>query len=75
MRGDSLNGTTPWSLPMSYVCHAIATHELTYSDTVGSTIDWLVQSVSTDDWKAKLPYLAGYPYDQFDYNNDDEALI
>lgn len=67
-------GVTPWSLPKPYICDAIATHDQTYADTVGSTIDWLVRSVNTENWKDKLPHLAGYPYDHFDYNNDDEAL-
>lgn len=68
-------GVTPWSLPKPYVCNAIATHDQTYSETVGKAIDWLVRSVSTENWKNKLPHLAGYPYDHFDYANDDEALL
>lgn len=67
-------GVTPWSLPKPYVCQAIVTHDLTYSETVGSTIDWLVRSVNPDDWKVALPHLADYPYEHFDYNNDDQAL-
>jgi len=65
---------TPWSLPKPYVCSAIATHDQTYSESVGNAIDWLVRSVSTENWKNKLPHLAGYPYNHFDYENDDEAL-
>lgn len=66
-------GSTPWSVPKPYVCSAVATHHQTYSETVGSTIDWLLSSVNPNDWKHKLPHLAGYPNEQFDYRNDDEA--
>ncbi len=68
-------GSTPWSVPKPYVCRAIVTHDLTYSETVGSSIDWLTYSVSPDNWKSKLPHLASYPYEHFDYKNDDQALL
>lgn len=68
-------GATPWSLPKPYVCQSVATHKQTYSETVSSTVDWLIRSVDPDDWKGTLPQLAGYPYDHFDYKNDEEALL
>lgn len=66
-------GMTPWSIPRPMICPAGA--GLSYADAVEPAVRWLIDEVARDEgWRAQIPQLAAYPWDQFDYAVDDEAL-
>ncbi|MGE6786565.1 hypothetical protein ACQKGL_29030 [Ensifer adhaerens] len=46
----------------------------TYKQSVEPAIRWLVEHVAGNDWRERLPQLAAYPHDHFDYETDDRAL-
>lgn len=67
-------GATPWSIPRPMVCSAVATATVTYAQSVESAIRWLVDTVRSENWHERLPQLAAYPTDHFDYQADERAL-
>lgn len=73
-------GRTPWSVPRPFVLDTSAAVALgyspatTYSQSVGAICDELSDIASGEDWRARFPILASYPYDQFDYQSEDGAL-
>lgn len=67
-------GISPWSVPKPFIIASSIANAKTYSETVESAIHWLKDSVGRENWKIKLPELASYPVDHFDYMAEDEAL-
>lgn len=67
-------GATPWSIPRPMVCAAAAASQVAYAQAVEPAIKWLIHSVPREDWTEKLPQLAAYPTDHFDYDVDEQAL-
>lgn len=67
-------GRNPWSLPRPMICSAIAPSPTTYRQSVGPAIEWLIHNVDNANWRERLPYLAAYPGDLFDYDADDRAV-
>jgi len=67
-------GATPWTIPHNFTLTSVAPGKLSYAESVRPTIDWLVREVNDGNWQTKLPQLAGYPYNHFDYAVDDAAL-
>jgi len=67
-------GTTPWSIPRPMVCSAAAAAAATYAQSVEPAVKWLVGNVRSEKWRERLPQLAAYPYDHFDYHADERAL-
>jgi hypothetical protein len=67
-------GATPWSIPRPMVCSAAATAESTYAQSVKPAVSWLIDVVRSENWRERLPQLAAYPRDLFDYQADERAL-
>jgi len=73
-------GRTPWSVPQPFVLDNSAALTLgyvpvtTYPQSVGAICDELAKRGTGEDWRANFPILASYPYDQFDYEAEDEFL-
>lgn len=67
-------GATPWSVRLPMVCSAAATAEATYAQSVGPAVRWLVDNVRSENWRERLPQLAAYSEDHFDYQADERAL-
>ena len=67
-------GATPWSVPNAIVCSAAATAKQRYAQSVEPAIRWLTGSVTNENWTERLPQLAAYPTDHFDYDVDEQAL-
>lgn len=67
-------GATPWSIPRPMVCSAAATSEATYARSAEPAVRWLVEEVRSDNWRERLPQLAAYPKDHFNYQADERAL-
>jgi hypothetical protein len=67
-------GATPWSIPLPMICSAAATGKVRYSEAVVPAVEWLVENVTSENWRERLPQLAGYPYEHFDYEADQRAL-
>jgi nucleoside-diphosphate-sugar epimerase len=76
--GTPMVGRTPWSVPRPFVLDCRAAVELgyspaaTYADAAKPVCDWLVETAGDGDWKDRLPFLAKYPRDLFDYVAEDE---
>ena len=51
-----------------------ATVTATYAQSVGPAIGWLADTINSANWRTRLPQLAAYPVELFDYRADDEAL-
>lgn len=74
-------GRTPWSVPRPFVLDNSAALALgycpvtTYPKAVGSICDDLTNAEADEDWQARFPILASYPYDLFDYSAEDTALL
>ncbi len=68
------HGVTPWSVAGPMVCAAAATSPATYAQAVEPAIAWLAGTVPSEHWKERLPQLAAYPVDLFDYAADERAL-
>ncbi len=68
------HGRTPWSLPRPMICTGIAASPLRYRQSVPPAIDWLRRNVTTGNWRERLPQLAAYPGDLFDYAAEDRAI-
>jgi nucleoside-diphosphate-sugar epimerase len=72
-------GRTPWSVPRPFVLDNGAALALGYAPVTGyaqavaATCDELAQP-SDDDWQSRFPILASYPYNLFDYENEEGAL-
>jgi len=67
-------GATPWSLPENFTLTSVAPGKLSYAETVRPTVEWLAREINETNWKEKLPELAGYPYNHFDYSIDDAVI-
>ncbi|THK36072.1 NAD-dependent epimerase/dehydratase family protein [Ensifer sp. MPMI2T] len=67
-------GATPWSIPQPMIVRGAASAEATYAQSVEPAVRWLVQHVGNDNWRERLPQLAAYPKDHFDYEADERAL-
>ncbi|WP_077965409.1 NAD-dependent epimerase/dehydratase family protein [Ensifer adhaerens] len=67
-------GATPWSIPSPMVVAGVTAPAATYKRSVEPAIRWLVEHVNGNNWRERLPQLAAYPYDHFDYETDDRAL-
>jgi nucleoside-diphosphate-sugar epimerase len=67
-------GATPWSIPRPMICSAAATGTASYAEAVVPAVEWLVESVTSENWRDRLPQLAGYPHEHFDYEADEQAL-
>lgn len=68
------HGATPWSIPHPLTFTAAAASTATYAQSVEAAIRWLLDTVDRHDWRERLPVLASYPDDMFDYQADEEAL-
>lgn len=70
-------GRTPWSVPRPFVLDNSAALALghvpvtTYSETIGAICGDLASVGIGEDWEARFPILASYPYDLFDYRSED----
>ncbi|WP_246764899.1 hypothetical protein [Ensifer sp. PDNC004] len=67
-------GATPWSIPSPMIVAGTADPTATYEQSVKPAIRWLVEHVRSDNWQERLPQLAAYPNEHFDYERDDRAL-
>jgi nucleoside-diphosphate-sugar epimerase len=67
-------GATPWSIPRPMICSAVATGKARYAEAVAPAVEWLVANVTTENWRERLPQLAAYRYEHFEYGADDEAF-
>lgn len=67
-------GATPWSIPQPMIVTGAATAKATYAQSVEPAVRWLVRHVGNENWRERLPQLAAYPYDHFDYEADERAL-
>jgi nucleoside-diphosphate-sugar epimerase len=67
-------GATPWSIPLPMVCSAAATADAAYAQSVEPAVKWLVDSIRSENWPERLPQLAAYHNDHFDYQADERAL-
>jgi nucleoside-diphosphate-sugar epimerase len=73
-------GRTPWSTPGPFVLDTSAAQSLGYAPvadygtTVGAICEDLIRTAAGRNWREAFPALAGYPYEQFDYAAEDEAL-
>ena len=56
------------------VCSAAATAEATYAQSVEPAVRWLADSIPSENWRERLPQLAAYSNDHFDYEADERAL-
>jgi nucleoside-diphosphate-sugar epimerase len=67
-------GATPWSIPLPMIVSGAATAGTAYAQSVEPAVRWLVEHVERDNWRARLPQLAAYSNDHFDYEADERAL-
>ncbi|MCA1439557.1 NAD-dependent epimerase/dehydratase family protein [Ensifer sp. IC4062] len=67
-------GATPWSIPQPMRVTGAASAETIYAQSVEPAVRWLVQHVGNDNWRERLPQLAAYRTDHFDYEADERAL-
>ncbi|MEM9795960.1 MAG: NAD-dependent epimerase/dehydratase family protein [Pseudomonadota bacterium] len=66
-------GVTPWSTPRPFVPIADVAGP-PYAEVVAPAVRWLCDVVAGGDWQERLPVLAAYPRDHFDYALDDAGL-
>lgn len=72
-------GVSPWAIPRPFVlsdatARAIGYRPVAdYAGTVLAACHWLMEQ-SAQDWRAKFPTLASYPWDLFDYAAEDAWL-
>jgi nucleoside-diphosphate-sugar epimerase len=75
-RGSAPIGSTPWSIPGSFVVSMDRAAALgykpaaSYDDAVKHSCDWLSKWPS-EGWRDRFPILAGYPRNLFDYAAED----
>jgi hypothetical protein len=67
-------GSTPWSIPLSMICSAVATGKARYAEAVVPAVQWLVANVTADNWRDRMPRFADGPEEHFDYDADEQAL-
>jgi len=73
-------GRNPWSVPKPFVLDLSAAAALgyapatTYAQSIEAICDELSDGAKGEDWRERFPVLASYPYDQFDYQSEDDAL-
>lgn len=67
-------GASPWSVPRPIVCASVAPSPVPYARAVVPAVEWLVEHVTGDNWRERMPILAGYPWDLFDYDAEDRGL-
>jgi nucleoside-diphosphate-sugar epimerase len=67
-------GASPWSVPGPIICSSASPSPVPYAEAVVPTIEWLVEHITNDNWRDRLPVLAGYPWDLFDYEAEDRGL-
>ena len=78
--GRNRVGATPWSIPYPFTLDlsagAAIGHRpvLSYAQTVAPFCQWLVDAARTLPWREVFPILAGYPWDLFDYEAEDDRL-
>lgn len=70
------NGFNPWGLQRDMIC--VPSPEVPpigqYRDLVPPAVRWLRDHVPVNDWQGRLPVLAAYPFDLFDYEREDALL-
>ncbi len=70
------DGFNPWGLLRDMIC--VPSSEIPaigqYRDLVAPAVHWLAECMPTDDWHSRLPVLAAYPFDLFDYEGEDGCL-
>jgi hypothetical protein len=69
-------GRNPWGVPLDMTCAPSAAYAPIggYADLVRPTVNWLMDDVDPDDWRSRLPVLASYPYEPFDYEAEDVVM-
>jgi nucleoside-diphosphate-sugar epimerase len=67
-------GMSPWSVERPLVCSSLAPNAGTYAATVPDPVLWLLKATRNRDWRTVLPQLAAYPWEQFDYEREDQVL-
>ena len=74
-------GSTPWTVYHDIVADMSAAEKelgyrpvTDYAASVGETVQWLCDAVEPHQWQARLPDLALYPRDLFDYAAEDAWL-
>ncbi|MBV8565412.1 MAG: reductase [Methylobacteriaceae bacterium] len=71
-------GRTPWSVQFPFVLDTTAATAVgyrprtRYAETVPAICDWLVNSITNENWRSLIPVLASYPFDLFDYELEDK---
>lgn len=77
--GNEEIGKSPWSVPMQFVlstqaAESLGYHAVTdYKKAAAKLCEWLCKQ-NDKEWKKIFPVLAAYPYDLFDYNQEDSFL-
>ncbi|WP_073973249.1 NAD(P)H-binding protein [Erythrobacter donghaensis] len=72
-------GATPWSVPKPFTISDAKARSAgyrpvgSYRETVSRTCRWLMEH-NPDNWRARFPQLALYPYDMFDYAAEDRFI-
>jgi nucleoside-diphosphate-sugar epimerase len=72
-------GATPWSIPKPFVMDMTAAEALgyrpvgTYADLAPGVCQAFIEAAG-EDWRAAFPVLAGYAYDLFNYEAEDECF-
>lgn len=71
-------GFTPWSVPRPFVLETSVSENLlepislkSYEESVCGYYEWLKTVPLDNDWKNLFPQLANYPYDHFNYVEED----
>ncbi|MEM6324047.1 MAG: NAD-dependent epimerase/dehydratase family protein [Pseudomonadota bacterium] len=67
-------GRTPWSAPNPLIYASSAPNAGTYAETVTPALEWLDHAVTAENWRERIPQLAAYPRDHFDYAAEDRWL-
>jgi len=55
-------------------CSSAAETRSTYALSAEPAIRQLVDNARSEDWRERVPQLAAYSYDHFDYQADDRLL-
>ncbi|MCP4473075.1 MAG: hypothetical protein GY821_00575 [Gammaproteobacteria bacterium] len=76
MAGNEEIGRSPWSVPMQFVLNTQTAESLGYNavtdyeEVTEKSCEWLCKQ-SDKEWKEIFPVLAAYPYNLFDYTQED----
>ena len=71
-------GASPWAIPRPIIItnsDSGVQSPGNYEDLVGSTVDWLIAETNKRPWQEVVPELAAYPFDLFDYDAEDRAIL